>query len=195
MRRAVITCWQAASPLRCCSAWYEASPPYSATKTPAKTHSDTATSTSRGSANHRGRSLRRRRFSISRCFRLGGAGHRSNDRFNFSSKSSIGSNSTDVLLFANVLPQMICSLGSQQLQAALQMALHGGQRRFQRSRNLFRRQVLLVAENQRRALRLRQRRQQLFQTRTQWRDALLRRDAVTFLNLHPQVHPPHLAPP
>src|SRR5271157_1891504 len=195
MRRASRTCWRASSPLRCCSAWYEAIPPYNAAKTPAKIHSDTATSTSRGSANHRGRSLRRRRFCISRCFRLGGAGHRSNDRFNCSSKSSMGSNSTRVLLFANVLFQMDCGLGPEQLQAPLQVAFDRGQRRIERSRNLLRRHVLLVAENQRRALRFGKRRQQAFQAGAQRRCSGLKLKAVMLFYLDPQVHLPHLAPP
>ena len=75
---------------------------------------------------------------------------------NSRSNSSIWSNGTDVLL------QLAFSLGSQQFQSPLQLALHRGQRRAQRSRNLFRRQVFLVAKNDRRALRLRQRGQQSF---------------------------------
>ena len=63
----------------------------------------------------------------------------------------------------------LCRLGPQQLQSPLQMALHRGQRRFERGRNLLRRQVLLIAKNQRRALRLGQRRQQLLQPRAQRR--------------------------
>ena len=67
---------------------------------------------------------------------------------------------------------MVLSLCPQQLQTPLQVALDGCDRRVQRGRNLFRRQVFLVAKDQRGALRLGQRREQLFQARGQRRVSL-----------------------
>ena len=59
----------------------------------------------------------------------------------------------------------------------------------ERGRNLFRRQVLLVAENQRRALRFGQGRQQLLQAVAPSGELRgLHPDAVMLFNLHPQVH-------
>ena len=60
---------------------------------------------------------------------------------------------------------------------------------------ILRRQLLLMAENQRPPVLLGQRGQQLLQPRTQRRGAFFRRNAVAFLNRHPQAHAPHLAPP
>jgi hypothetical protein len=52
---------------------------------------------------------------------------------------------------------MIRRLGAQQLEPALQVALHRSQRRIQRGRDLLGQHVLLVAENKRGTLRLRKR--------------------------------------
>jgi len=76
-------------------------------------------------------------------------------------------------------------LGPQQLQTALEVALHRGHRRLERGRDLFRRQVLLVTKDQRRPLRLGQGRQQLLEPRAQRRWAVERRHAVMLFHFHP----------
>src|ERR1039458_5393718 len=182
MRSAVSTCRRAASPLRSsrrCKS-HPTAPPS------AKLKAIEAASRCHRTACLRCSSLRR---AIIFPFNPGGAVCSSKLWRSFFSHSSIGSNSTHVLL------QIISSLGPQQLQSPLQIALHRGHRGLECSCNLLRRQVLLVSKNQHRSLRLRQRPEQFFQPRAQRRSAFFRLNAVTLLNLHPLVHPPYLAPP
>src|ERR1017187_4809135 len=94
--------------------------------------------------------------SISLRFNPGGAGLCAKACRNSCSNSSIGSISTDKLLLADKFLQVTLGLDPQQLQSALQIALHRGHGCFEQGRNLVRRKILLIAKNQRRALRLRQ---------------------------------------
>ncbi len=75
-------------------------------------------------------------------------------------------------------------LGPQQLESALQMALYRGQRRPECGRNFFRRQILLIAKNQCRALPLGHSGEQPFHAVGQRRAAFFRLRAVGFGDLY-----------
>jgi len=107
MRRARRTCRRLLL-LALLPAWYEAIAVQSGKDTGenAQRHGHTRRE---GSANHRGCSLRRRRFSISRCFSWAApAIVRTTAQLLL--KSSMGSNSTRTLLSANELLQMVAAL-------------------------------------------------------------------------------------
>src|SRR5208337_2594372 len=140
----------------------------------------------------------RRRSTILR-FRYGGAVRRARAIRSSRSKSTISSISSRVAISVSsgsthILLQVNRGFGPQQLESALQMALHGGQRRAQRGRNLFRRQILLIAENQRRALRLGHGGKQALHAIGQGRGTFFRLRAVGLVDLDPLVNTAH-APP
>src|ERR1035438_8965694 len=79
--------------------------------------------------------------------------------------SSIGACSSQGFSGSEVVLQIALGFGAEQLQAALQVAFDGGERGLERSRDFFRGQVFLVAENECGALRLGQGGEQVFEAR------------------------------
>src|SRR5579863_1682398 len=178
MRSAVNTCCFTSSPRRSSSWWFQnaALPTTAAKIIEAATRSSQAIRLERRFSARAAMILR---------FSLAGAGRGSIASRNSCSNSSIGSNSDSSSTY--VLLQEDRGFCAQQLQSALQMALHRGQRRAESPRNLLRCQVFLIAENQRRALRLWQCGQQTLQARAQRTDTFLANRSVALINLHPPV--------